>query len=59
MVLCTQQNEYNSDNNDDCSNERMGHDNKIPLEDIKPITLKLKQKVVARIVWNKIGSAKI
>ena len=38
LVLCTQQNEYNSDNNDDCSNEGMGHDNKIPLEDIKPIT---------------------
>ena len=37
----------------------MGHDNKIPLEDIKPITWILKHKVVARIVWNKIESAKI
>ena len=37
LVLCTQQNENNSDN-DDCSNIGLGHNNKIPLEDIKPIT---------------------
>ena len=47
MVLCTQQNEHDSDNNDDCSNVGLGNDNKIPLDNIKPMTWILKLKVVA------------